>query len=90
MPRPLFSPEEWSKIVHALGLSPRKAQIAALILEGRSDDAIAKALGIRKPTLRTHLRQMSEQLAVTGRMGLAVVIFRTSRRLQDPPLDHHE
>lgn len=90
MVRPLFSSDEWNQIVHALGLSSRKAQIAALVLEGLNDDTIAKALGIRKSTLRTHLRQMFERLRVTGRMGLAVAIFRTSRRLQARPLDHHQ
>ncbi len=90
MAQPLFDADEWDRIVCALGLTKRKAQIAALLLEGRTDDAIAKALGIGKPTLRTHLGQMSQQLGVTGRLGLAVKIFHTARHALHDPSDHHQ
>ena len=84
MPPKLFSPEEWKKIVRKLSLSPREAEIAALVLQGLKDEAIAMKLVIRKPTVRTHLRKMFRSLGVDSRLGLAVRIFVTSRDIVDP------
>ena len=79
MPPKLFSPDEWERIVRTLGLSPREAEIAALVLHGLKDDVIAAKLGIRKPTVRTHLRKMFQSLEVDSRLSLAMRIFAISR-----------
>jgi two-component system, NarL family, invasion response regulator UvrY len=84
MPPKLFSPDEWKRIVRKLDLSPREAEIAALVLQGMKDEAIATRLGIKKPTVRTHLQKMFQSLEVDSRLGLALRIFATSRDLVDP------
>jgi DNA-binding CsgD family transcriptional regulator len=79
MPPKLFGPDEWQRIVRALEFSPREAEITALVLHGMKDDAIARELGIKKPTVRTHLRKIFQSLGVDSRLGLALRVFATSR-----------
>ncbi|HEY5312639.1 MAG TPA: LuxR C-terminal-related transcriptional regulator [Pirellulales bacterium] len=87
--QPLFNPDEWSQIVRALGLSPRKAQIVALILEDLKDDAIASALNLTKPTIRSHIGQMFRRFRVPSRLGLAVTVFLTFRQVVEQD-GHHQ
>lgn len=58
--------------------------IAALVLQGLKDEAIAMKLIIRKPIVRTHLRKIFRSLRVDSRLSLAVRIFATSRDIVDP------
>ncbi len=41
---PLFSADEWQRIVSMLALSPRQAQIVGLLIQGRKDKEIGAAL----------------------------------------------
>ena len=84
MPPKLFGPDEWKRIVRKLDLSPREAEIAALVLHGMKDEAIATKLGIKKPTVRTHLQKMFRSLEVDSRISLAMRIFAVSRDVVDP------
>ena len=77
----LFDSHEWHQIVRALDLSPRKAEIVALILEGLTDDAIAAALQVTKPTVRSHIGQLLRQCNVASRVGLVVAVFATFRHV---------
>jgi DNA-binding NarL/FixJ family response regulator len=82
-PKP-FSPDEWKQIVRKLCLSTREAEVAALVLHGLKDEAIATRLKVKKPTVRTHLKNMFESLEVNSRLGLAMRIFIASRDDCDP------
>ena len=86
----LFAPEEWARILEQLGLTARQGQIALLILQGLKDQAIVDTLGMKKPTLRTHLRKIFRRLEVDNRLGLAVRIFVASRELEPLDEDHHK
>lgn len=86
----LFSSEEWKALVAALRLSPRKAAIANLLLQDRKDAAIARALGLSKPTVRTHLRQMFSRFRVASRLGLVVRIFVTYRAVIEGRRHHQK
>jgi DNA-binding NarL/FixJ family response regulator len=92
MSKPLFSATEWSEIVAHFGLSPRQAEVAGQILKGRTDAMIAKALGIRKPTVRSYVGQLLTRLEVSNRLELAIRIFTVFRSLNDgtPRVDRHE
>lgn len=85
----LFDNREWNQIVRALNLSPRKAEIVALLLEDCKDEAIAAALEVSKPTVRSHIGQMLRQCNASSRVGLVVEVFATFRRVvenrRNPP-----
>jgi DNA-binding NarL/FixJ family response regulator len=61
--------------VTVLGLSSQQARIVELILEGKADKQIARELGIRFGTLRTHLSRVFERTGTSGRMELAALVF---------------
>ncbi len=51
-------------------LTPREQEIAAFVLQGRSNKAIADSLCIALPTVKTHLHNIYEKLNIKGRMEL--------------------
>lgn len=54
--------------VNALRLTDREQQTLHLIAEGNSNKAIARLLGISVETVKWHLKQIYEKLAVSGRI----------------------
>jgi DNA-binding CsgD family transcriptional regulator len=54
-----------------LGLTRRQKEIAAAMLLGGSDRAIADDLCIALPTVRTHIRALYQKFGVTSRMQFA-------------------
>lgn len=83
MTKKLFDNREWSLIVRALNLSPRKAEIVALILQDFKDEAIADALQVSKPTVRSHIGQLLRQCKAASRVGLVVEVFATFRQVAE-------
>lgn len=80
--RSLFSPREWDRIVKALELSPRQAEILDLLLNGYSDQEMATRLSIELPTIRTHFGRMFARFGVRDRTGLVVELFHVWRELE--------
>lgn len=69
--------------VEAAGLlSPREAEILALLDEGLSNKAIARRLDITEPTVKFHLKNLFGKLGVSRRT-LALSVARTSGLLKD-------
>ncbi len=68
----------WNQIAKALKLSPQQKRIVELILRNACDKQIAVLLGIRKPTVRTHLDRVFRRLQVEDRGELILLIFRMS------------
>ena len=85
----LFNADEWQSIVRHLNLSPRKAPIAACILEDMKDDVIAKRLGLAKSTIRSHINQILHRYQLASRVGVAVKLFATYREVVEPQ-DHRQ
>jgi DNA-binding CsgD family transcriptional regulator len=50
-----------------VGLSPREQQVARMVADGRTNQAIAAALEISVWTVSTHLRRIFAKLAVSSR-----------------------
>ncbi len=77
---PLFADDEWRRIVSALRLSPRMAEIAELVVRNAQDKEIAAALGISPSTIRSHFNQIFARLHVSSRTGLMYCVFAAYRR----------
>ena len=63
----------------AAGLTPREAEIGALIAAGASDKEIARALGLAPTTVRTHVGRLFEKLGVGRRAGIAAALAARRR-----------
>ena len=61
--------------IRRLGVSPRQAQVAELLLQGRQDKQIASELGIAARTVRAHLGELFDRFDARGRVELAVQIM---------------
>jgi DNA-binding NarL/FixJ family response regulator len=87
-----LEPETWQRVVAALRLSPQQARIAEQLLYGRQDKEIAAALGIRPPTLRTHLHRLLVRVEAADRTQLAVRLVGAARLLDNslPTAAHQE
>jgi DNA-binding CsgD family transcriptional regulator len=66
---------EWQDIVSHFKLSPREAEIVALVLKDRSEREIASQLGISTHTVHTYLERLYRKLAVRSRTQLVTSIF---------------
>ena len=52
-------------------LTPREQEIAEMLASGLSNKAIARELGIRIPTVKSHVHQVLRKLGATSRLALA-------------------
>ncbi len=52
--------------------SPREQQVVRFITDGRSNQGIAAALGLRLQTVKNHLSRIYRKLGVPNRVQLAV------------------
>ncbi|RII42107.1 LuxR family transcriptional regulator [Galactobacter valiniphilus] len=64
----LWAPETPSSVPQ---LTPREAEVAALVARGYADREICAELGMSAPTLRTHLRHAFDKTGASNRAGLA-------------------
>jgi DNA-binding NarL/FixJ family response regulator len=53
-------------------LSPRQEQVAALVVQGMSNKAIGKALGIKHETVKIHMVRIGKKLTGIGTPRLKV------------------
>jgi DNA-binding CsgD family transcriptional regulator len=54
------------------GLTPRQAEIAALIADGLTNKEIARRLGLGVGTVKIHIAGIFERWDVRGRVGIVV------------------
>jgi DNA-binding CsgD family transcriptional regulator len=59
-----------------LGLTPREAEVLALVAAGRSNRQIAQALFISPKTVGVHVSNILAKLGVTGRVEAAAIAHR--------------
>lgn len=78
---PVFTADEWQRVVVSVGLSPRQAEIAGLIMQSKSDKEIAAQLAITRRTVRAHITELFRRLDAIDRVGIAARIFECYRRV---------
>ncbi len=59
-------------------LSPREREVLALVVEGRSNKAIAEALYLSPNTIKTHIASLLNKLHADSRVQLAAIAARQS------------
>lgn len=75
-----FEPASRSSDV-ADGLTPRQGEVLRLLVEGRSNKAIGRELGLSESTVKTHLASIYARLGVTSRTQAVVAAARLGVRL---------
>jgi DNA-binding NarL/FixJ family response regulator len=58
-------------------LTPRERQVLALLAEGASNKAIARALSISVHTVKFHVASLSEKLGASGRLEAVAIAIRS-------------
>ncbi|MDH3209453.1 MAG: response regulator transcription factor [Burkholderiaceae bacterium] len=75
----------------AIGLTARQAEVLRLILEGKPNKLIARALSISEATVKSHLSAVLRSLNVTTRTGAVIaanrlrLVFPAATRPSTPP-----
>jgi CRP/FNR family transcriptional regulator, cyclic AMP receptor protein len=59
-------------------LSPAERRVADLVADGRSNQAIADALGVSRHTVDTHVKRCFAKLGLRSRVELATLVLRSS------------
>jgi DNA-binding NarL/FixJ family response regulator len=57
-----------------LGLTKRQLDVLALLMQGKSNKAISRALDVAEPTVKNHVRAILKTLKVTNRTEAAVAV----------------
>lgn len=83
-----FPLKKWNQLVAALKLSPQHIRIVELILRNCGDRQIATELGLKVPTVRTHLHRIFERLEVEDRGALVLILFAASHQTAPPNTCH--
>ncbi|WP_434623076.1 LuxR C-terminal-related transcriptional regulator [Azospirillum sp. B2RO_4] len=63
------------------GLTERQREVLCLLLEGRSNKEIARALGVLEGTIKVHLRSVMQRLGVRNRTQLALATIKAGIKL---------
>jgi DNA-binding CsgD family transcriptional regulator len=71
----LLTEPAWKKIEQRLRLSEREIQIARSVLYDRTENLIARELGISPHTVHTHIERMHIKLGVRSRPALVTRIL---------------
>jgi DNA-binding CsgD family transcriptional regulator len=80
--------EKWNQLIATLKLSPQQTRIVELILRNCGDKQIAAELGLKVPTVRTHLNRIFERLRIEDRGALVLMLFAASHQIA-PPMNCH-
>jgi DNA-binding NarL/FixJ family response regulator len=62
-------------------LTPREREIAVMVSRGFTNKAIARQLGVRIPTVKSHVHQVLRKLGLTSRLGLLAAARRNPELL---------
>lgn len=73
----LFTDAAWRMAVARFRLSPREADIGALLIDGRSVQEIADQLIIRPDTVRTYVKRLHDKTGVRNSLALLRELVRT-------------
>lgn len=71
-----FEQPPWPRRLEAAGLTPREAEVLALLLLRRTDEEVARQLVVARSTVRAHSRAIWRKLEVRDRRALWAVFER--------------
>jgi DNA-binding NarL/FixJ family response regulator len=60
----------------SLGLTDRQLEVLALLMEGRNNKLICRALDLAEPTVKNHVSAILRALGVSSRMEAVVAVRR--------------
>ncbi len=81
----LFCEEAWAAIADKLELSPRQMEVARCVLTDQSDEEIARALGLSRGTVHTHVERLHEKLDVHSRVQVVTRVVAAYTPILPPP-----
>lgn len=67
-----------TSVSEATGLTVRERKVVSLIGDGQSNKAIARTLGISPHTVKSHVRNIMDKLALHSRLQIAAHLHRTA------------
>ncbi|CAN5877825.1 response regulator transcription factor [soil metagenome] len=70
-------------VSEATDLTPRERKVVGLIGDGMNNKAIAKDLGISPHTVKSHVRNVMDKLALHSRLQIAAYLRRTTEEAVD-------
>lgn len=79
LPSKKASAARFEKMELTRSLSPREAEVAALLSEGLSNQQIAVKLFLCKDTVKSHVRKIIKKLDARGRTDVAVTFGKMQR-----------
>lgn len=76
------APAPWG----GLGLTDRQLDVLALLMQGRNNKLICRALGLAEPTVKNHVSAILRALGVSSRTEAVLDVTQRGWRLPQPPL----
>lgn len=74
------APAPWS----SLGLTERQVDVLALLMQGRNNKLICRALGLAEPTVKNHVSAILRALGVSSRTEAVLAVTRQGWTLPQP------
>jgi DNA-binding NarL/FixJ family response regulator len=75
----LLTTEQWREVSRAHGLTPQELRLLRLLARGFANCEIAFQLGLRRPTVRSHLRSIYRKLNCTDRIEVLLQLVHEFR-----------
>jgi DNA-binding NarL/FixJ family response regulator len=75
---PMASPE-------AAGLTERQINVLALIMQGKNNKTICRALNLAEPTVKNHVTAILRVLKVTSRTEAVITVNKLGWKIPEPP-----
>ena len=73
--------------IRSVELTPREREVLALITRGRSDDAIAEALSLKRNTVRNHVARLYAKIGAHSRAEAIIWARDRGHQLSFEPVD---
>ena len=70
-----------SRLPPRLGLTERQIEVLALVMEGKSNKAISRALSLAEHTVKNHMTAIFKALQVTSRTEAVIAVGKLSREM---------
>ena len=77
----LFTLDQWRVLARECQLTKRQVDVAKAICRELSNREIAAELGLAYDTIRMHVRELLNRLAVQSRLGVPIRLVLVLRRL---------